>query len=235
MLALTSIPGQDCPMAASGSRPRGQKSTMKTPARPCVALFLVLAHATRALADGRPITIDDLLAVKACPTRRSRLTARSSTSSPSWTGDREENSSLGSCHTGGEPKRLTTAPAPTTSRVGARRQVDRVCLHRGGSAQSGFCRWTAARPASSPNCRSTSPGRLVTAGRQDRLHRRGVPGANPRANFRQGQGEGSIEDEGSRVRPFDDPALERLGRRQAQPPIRRRYPFRRSPRPDQQA
>ena len=115
------------------------------------------------LAAGRPMTIDDLLAVK-------------SVSDPQVSPDGESvvyvvseldratdktNSDLWLVPTaGGEPKRLTTAPGhEQPPALEPRRQDDRLRLRAAAARRrSGSCRSTAARPGSSPSCRSTSPG-----------------------------------------------------------------------------
>ena len=115
-----------------------------------LAILLLGFLATPLFADGRPMTIDDLLAIK-------------SVSDPQISPDGElvvyvvseldratdkSNSSLWLVPTaGGDPKRLTTAPARTTTPDGApTARPSRLSPAGAARPRSGSCRSMAARP-----------------------------------------------------------------------------------------
>ncbi len=139
---------------------------------------------------------------------------------------------------GGEPRRLTTAAGRRQPpALEPRRQDDRVRLRPGAARRrSGSCRSTAARPAKLTKLPiDVSAPIWSPKGDKTRLHRRGLSRQDARGDRREGQGEGGRQEQGADLRPADDPPLERLGRGEAEPPVRRRRQDRRGEGPDPQA
>ena len=148
-------------------------------------LIVLFTGRARCFAAGRPMTVDDLLAVKAVSDPQvspdGKLVVYVVSELDRATD--KTNSSLWLVPSaGGEPKRLTTAPGhQQPPALEPRRQDDRLRLAAAAARpRSGSCRSTAARPASSPSCRSTSPGR---SGRRRATRSpsppRSIPGTTP--------------------------------------------------------
>ena len=187
------------------------------------------------------MTIDDLLAdqVGVRPADLARRRDRSSTWSRSSTGrpTRPTAASGSIPAAGGEPKRLTTAPGTNNHpRWSPDGKTIAFVSSRGGSSQV----WLL--PVDGGEARQLTKLPIDVSGpiwspQGDKIAFTAevYPGHDPRADRGQGQGEGSVQEQGPDLRPPDDPPLERLGRGEAEPPVRRRRGQRRGPRPDPQA
>ena len=141
----------------------------------------------------------------------------------------KNNSSLWLVPTlGGQPKQLTTAPGTNNHpRWSPDGKTIAFVSNRGGSAQVWLLPLDGGEARQLTKLPIDVSGPIWSPqGRQDRLHRRGLSRPHARADRRQGQGEGNLEEEGPHLRPLDDPPLERLGRGEAEPPVRRRRPDR---------
>ena len=138
---------------------------------------------------------------------------------------------------GGEPQRLTTAPgADNHPRWSPDGKTIAFTSNRGGSTQVWLLPLRRRRgPAADQAADRRLRPDLVAQGGPDRVRRRGLPRQDPRGDRRQGQGEGGLQEQGADLRPPDDPPLGRLGRGQAEPPVRRRRHDRRGEGPDPQA
>ena len=200
----------------------------------------MLSLGNAVLVNGRPMTIDDLLAVKSVsdpqisPDGESRR-LRGVGARPGHRQDQQH--SLAGPH--GRRRAETVDDRSRNQQPPAlepRRQDHRIRLQPRrlgpGLALARRGRRGAATDEAADRRLGTD---LVAAGRQDRLHGRGLSRHDARADRGEGQGKGSLQEQGPHLRPPDDPALERLGRGEAEPPVRRRREHRRGPRPDAQA
>ena len=205
-----------------------------------LAILLLAIVANPLFAAGRPMTVDDLLAVKGVSDPQvspdGSLVVYVVTELDHAT--QKKHSSLWLVPTsGGQPKQLTTAAGtnnhPRWSHDG---KSIAFVSHRGGSAQvwllpidGGEARQLTKLPidVSGPIWSPQGDKIAFTA--------EVYPGMTPEQTAAKRQGKRSLQEEGPHLRSLDDPPLERLGRGQAKSPLRRRCPFGRSSRPDPQA
>ena len=166
----------------------------------------IAANAGVEAAD-RPMTIDDLLAVKAVGDPQVSPDGRSIVYVVSEL-DRETNktnSSLWLVSTdGGEPQAADDRSGCEQPPALEPRRQERSRSSPAGAARrrSGSCRSTAARPARSPSCRSTSSGPIWSPkGDKIAFAAEVYPGKSPEETADDGQGEGSRDK--SKVRTYD--------------------------------
>ena len=179
-----------------------------------LAVLILLQLTAPLLAAGRPMTVDDLLAVKGVSDPQ--LSPDGSlvvyvVSELDRATDKTNDQSLARPVVRRRAQAIDDrARRPTTTRAGAP-TARRSRSFRTAAARSQV--WLLPIDGGEPRQLTKLPidvsgPDLVAQGRQARLHRRGLSRANSRADRRQGQGKGSVQEQGSHLRSPDDPPLE---------------------------
>ena len=204
-----------------------------------LTILTLLLLAAPAVGRGRPMTVDDLLAVKAVSDPQVSPDGKWVVYVVAELDRARQDEQRPLARPRGRRRAETTdhrAGRRQPSPLEPRRQDHRLHLEprRLGAGLAPAARRRRGPAAHQAADRRLGPD-LVAQGGQDRLHRRGLPRHDPRGDRGEGQGEGGVQEQGPDLRPPDDPPLGRVGRGEAEPPVRRRREDRRGEGPDPQA